>query len=170
MKTMRVAPRAAALVAAGPLIATLVSCGSNTPTNADAAPSGTPSPARAASTPATGEAGRGIDRPITERDVVGVWNNHHDTELHQQIRFTRDHEWHEDQHGTRNIYHGTWEITGKRTVLLHDWDEEIRFSPDNYNEFTVVSFDHVLTKDKDAHPACRRLRHDGHEQVNESSG
>ncbi|MGI5423731.1 hypothetical protein [Streptomyces sp. CA-179760] len=86
----------------------------------------------------------------------GVWNNHRDTELHQQIRFTRDHEWHEDQHGTRNIYHGTWEITGKRTVLLHDWDEEIRFSPDNYNEFTVVSFDHVLTKDKDADPAAAR--------------
>ncbi|MFF8911605.1 hypothetical protein [Streptomyces olivaceoviridis] len=31
----------------------------------------------------------------------------------------------------------TWEITGKRTVMLHDWEEELRFSPDNYNEFTV---------------------------------
>ncbi|MFE4057251.1 hypothetical protein ACFXP3_13300 [Streptomyces sp. NPDC059096] len=154
MKTMRVAPRAAALVAAGPLIATLVSCSSNIPT--DAVPSGSPSPSRTDSIPVTGDAGGGIDRPIAERDVVGVWNNHQDTELHQQIRFTRDHEWHEDQHGTRNIYHGTWGITGKRTVLLHEWDEEIRFSPYNYNEFTVVSFDHVLTKDKDADPAAAR--------------
>ncbi|WP_052768763.1 hypothetical protein [Streptomyces humi] len=87
--------------------------------------------------------------------MIGVWNNHRDTDLHQQIRFSRDHEWHEDQHGTQNIYHGTWEITGKRTVMLHDWEEEIRFSPDNYNEFTVISFDHILTKDSDTTASAR---------------
>lgn len=153
MKTRRVASRAAALLAAGPLMFTLASCDPDAP--ADDGSRRTPAQRQTAPTTSGTTNASGIDRPITEADVIGVWNNHRDADLHQQIRFTADHEWHEDQHGTRNIYQGTWEITGKRTVMLHDWEEEIRFSPDNYKEFTVISFAHILTKDSNTATSAR---------------
>lgn len=46
-----------------------------------------------------------------------------------------------------NIYHGTWDILNNRTVMLHDWDEELGLSPGNNRELTV-SLNHVLTSDE----------------------
>lgn len=87
-------------------------------------------------------------RQLTERDVVGTWINHKDKNIHQKIVFHANHTWNEDQHGTKNIYHGSWKITGKRTINLQPWDEDIVFSKGNYNEMTVVAYDHTLTKEK----------------------
>lgn len=132
-------------VAAVCLIASaLTACSTGMP---DERTTGTSQSSATSATPATSSANQDAG-PITEADVVGVWNNHHDPGIKQQIRFTADHQWHEDQHGKKDIYHGTWEITGDHTVMLHDWEEELRFTPGDNREFTVVSFDHVLTKDE----------------------
>lgn len=138
MRTTSIA-RGAGLATACIVASALTACSTGTP---DERPTGTSqSSATSATSSASQDAGS-----ITDADVVGVWNNHHDPEIKQQIRFTADHEWHEDQHGEKDICHGMWEITGDRTVILHDWEEELRFTPGDNREFTVVSFDHVPTK------------------------
>lgn len=87
-------------------------------------------------------------RQLTDSDVVGVWVNHINTDIHQQITFHANHTWNENQHGVTNIYHGTWKITGKNRINLQPWDEDIVFAPGNYNQMTVVSFNHTLTKNR----------------------
>lgn len=85
---------------------------------------------------------------LTDADVVGVWVNHINTDIHQQITFHSDHTWNENQHGVTNIYHGTWSITGKNRINLQPWNDDIVFSKNNFRKMTVVSFNHVLTKNK----------------------
>ena len=81
---------------------------------------------------------------VTTDDVVGVWVNHRDKDIHQQITFIRNHHWRENQHGQKDIYKGTWKITGKHEITLAPYDEVIRFSNNNH-KMTVVNYDHVLT-------------------------
>ncbi|WP_412990291.1 hypothetical protein ACLJJ6_04830 [Pediococcus siamensis] len=85
---------------------------------------------------------------ITDEDVVGVWVNHINKDIHQQITFLSNHTWKENQHGQTNIYSGKWKITGPYTINLSPYDEDIRFTKNNFNEMTVISYDHVLTKNK----------------------
>lgn len=132
------------MVAVCLITSALTACSTGTPDEGAATASQSPAASAMQATPTAAEDAA----PITDEDVVGVWNNHRDPEIQQQIRFTADHEWHEDQRGTKDIYHGTWEITRDRTVVLHDWEEELRFTPGNNRKFTVVSFDHLLTKDE----------------------
>lgn len=81
---------------------------------------------------------------VTTDDVVGVWVNHRDKDIHQQITFTKNHHWRENQHGQKDVYKGTWKITGKREITLAPYDEVIRFSNNNH-KMTVINYDHVLT-------------------------
>lgn len=83
---------------------------------------------------------------ITDQDVIGTWINHKDKDIHQKIVFHKNHTWNEDQHGTKNIYHGTWKITGNRKINLKPYDEDIVFTKGNFKRMTVVSYNHVLTK------------------------
>lgn len=32
-------------------------------------------------------------KQITSKDVVGVWINHHNKDIHQKITFTKNHQW-----------------------------------------------------------------------------
>ncbi|WP_040468650.1 hypothetical protein [Limosilactobacillus gastricus] len=82
---------------------------------------------------------------VTTTDVVGVWVNHHDKDIHQQITFTKDHHWRENQHHQKDIYKGTWKITGKHEITLAPYGEVIRFSKNN-QVMTVINYDHVLTR------------------------
>lgn len=82
---------------------------------------------------------------VTIDDVVGVWVNHRDKDIHQQITFNKNHHWRENQHGQKDIYKGTWKITGKHQITLAPYDEVIKFSNHNL-KMTVVNYDHVLTR------------------------
>ncbi len=88
---------------------------------------------------------RAASSRVTTDDVVGVWVNHHDKDIHQQITFTKNHHWRENQHGQKDIYKGTWKITGKHEITLAPYDEVIRFSKNNH-KMTVINYDHVLTR------------------------
>lgn len=124
---VRTAPCAAAAIAATLLAAALPACSNGTADGGDD-PSAPPSQSQppTSTTSSASEADQGTS--ITEKDVVGTWVNHHDPEIEQEVRFKADHTWSEDQHGTENIYHGTWEITGDRTFMLQDWEEELQFT------------------------------------------
>ncbi|WP_164508105.1 hypothetical protein [Lapidilactobacillus wuchangensis] len=87
-------------------------------------------------------------RQITTKDVVGVWVNHHDKDIHQKITCTKNHQWHENQHGVKNIYSGSWQIIGKRTIKLAPYGEKIVFNKYNRQQMNVVSYHHILNKKK----------------------
>ena len=56
---------------------------------------------------------------VTTDDVVGVWVNHHDKDIHQQITFTKNHHWRENQHGQKDIYKGTGRLLASMRLPLH---------------------------------------------------
>jgi hypothetical protein len=85
---------------------------------------------------------------ITTKDVVGVWINHYNKDIHQKITFTKNHKWRENQHGVKNIYSGTWKIVGKRTIKLAPYGEKIVFNKNNQRQMNVVSYHHILNKEK----------------------
>ena len=83
---------------------------------------------------------------ITDTDVVGVWINHHNKDIHQKITFTADHKWKENQHHVTNIYSGTWKRIGHNQILLAPYNEKIHLYGDNYQTMNVLSYDHILNK------------------------
>lgn len=83
---------------------------------------------------------------IKTSDIVGVWINHHNKDIHQKITFTKNHHWHENQHGVKNIYSGTWKIVGKRTIKLAPYGEKIVINRNNKRRMNVVSYHHILNK------------------------
>lgn len=83
---------------------------------------------------------------ITDADVVGVWINHHNKDIHQKITFTADHKWKENQHHVTNIYSGTWKRIGHNQILLAPYNEKIHLYGDNYQTMNVLSYDHILNK------------------------
>lgn len=85
-------------------------------------------------------------KQIKDSDIVGVWINHHNKDIHQKITFTKNHHWHENQHGVKNIYSGTWKIVGKRTIKLAPYGEKIVISKKNNHQMNVVSYHHILNK------------------------
>lgn len=85
---------------------------------------------------------------ISDKDVIGVWVNHRNKDIHQQITFTKDHKWYENQHNIKNIYTGTWKIVGNRTIMLSPYHEKIVFNKHNIKKMNVVSYHHILTKNK----------------------
>ncbi|WP_334340114.1 hypothetical protein [Companilactobacillus sp. HBUAS56275] len=85
-------------------------------------------------------------KQIKTSDIVGVWINHHNKDIHQKITFTKNHRWHENQHGVKNIYSGTWKIVGKRTIKLAPYGEKIVINKNNKRQMNVVSYHHILNK------------------------
>ncbi|WP_119317574.1 hypothetical protein [Companilactobacillus formosensis] len=85
-------------------------------------------------------------KQIRDKDVVGVWINHHNKNLHQKITFHKNHKWNENQHGVKNIYSGTWKIVGKRTISLSPYGEKIVFNKHNIKKINVVNYHHILNK------------------------
>lgn len=85
-------------------------------------------------------------KKINDKDVVGVWINHRNKNLHQKITFHKNHKWNENQHGVKNIYSGTWKIVGKRTISLAPYGERIVFDKHNVKKINVVSYHHILNK------------------------
>lgn len=85
-------------------------------------------------------------KEISDEDVVGIWINHHNKQLHQKITFHKNHKWNEDQQGVKNIYSGTWKIIGKRTIRLAPYGEKIVFNKNNVKQINVVNYHHILTK------------------------
>ena len=83
---------------------------------------------------------------INDADVVGVWINHHNKEIHQKITFTADHKWKENQHHVTNIYSGTWKRIGHNQILLAPYNEKIHLYGDKYQTMKVLSYDHILNK------------------------
>ena len=64
-----------------------------------------------------------LHRPVKkerskDKDIVGVWINHIDTDINQKITFHADHTWTENQHNVDNIYSGTWSIKGDHSIYL----------------------------------------------------
>lgn len=87
-------------------------------------------------------------QPLKESDVVGVWVNHRDKSIHQRITFNSNHRWTEEQHHHKNIYHGTWKITGRNNVTLGPYGNPIRFSKNN-KQMNLLDFHEILTKPTD---------------------
>jgi hypothetical protein len=87
-------------------------------------------------------------KQITSKDIVGVWINHHNKDIHQKITFTKNHHWRENQQGIKNIYSGTWKIVGKRTIKLTPYDEKIVIDKNDINQMNVVNYHHILNKEK----------------------
>ena len=85
---------------------------------------------------------------IEDKDIVGVWINHIDTDINQKITFKADHTWTENQHNVDNIYSGTWSITGDHRIYLEPYGETIEINPDNIKEMNVVRYNHKLTKEE----------------------
>lgn len=85
-------------------------------------------------------------KKISDKDIVGVWTNHHNKNLHQKITFHKNHKWNENQHGVTNIYSGTWKIVGKRTISLAPYGEKIVINKHNVNQMNVVNYHHILNK------------------------
>ncbi len=85
-------------------------------------------------------------KKIRDKDVVGVWINHHNKNLHQKITFHKNHKWNENQHGVKNIYSGTWKIVGKRTINLAPYGEKIVFDKHDVKKIDVVNYHHILNK------------------------
>ncbi|AUI71161.1 membrane protein [Companilactobacillus alimentarius] len=85
-------------------------------------------------------------KKITTKDITGVWINHHNKSIHQKITFTKNHKWHENQHGVKDIYSGTWKIIGKRTIKLAPYGEKIIINKHNRQQMRVVNYDHILNK------------------------
>lgn len=85
-------------------------------------------------------------KKISDKDIVGVWTNHHNKNLHQKITFHKNHKWNENQRGITNIYSGTWKIVGKRTISLAPYGEKIVINKHNVNQMNVVSYHHILNK------------------------
>ncbi|OBZ32862.1 hypothetical protein [Megasphaera sp. DISK 18] len=86
-------------------------------------------------------------RAIEDKDIVGVWINHIDTDINQKITFKADHTWTENQHNVDNIYSGTWSISGDHSIYLEPYGETIEINPDNLKEMNVVRYHHRLTKE-----------------------
>ena len=84
---------------------------------------------------------------IEDKDIVGVWINHIDTDINQKITFNADHTWTENQHNVDNIYSGTWSIKGDHSIYLEPYGETIEINPDNIKEMNVVRYHHRLTKE-----------------------
>ena len=84
---------------------------------------------------------------IEDKDIVGVWINHIDTDINQKITFHADHTWTENQHNVDNIYSGTWSIKGDHSIYLEPYGETIEINPDNLKEMNVVRYNHRLTKE-----------------------
>lgn len=84
---------------------------------------------------------------IEDKDIVGVWINHIDTDINQKITFNADHTWTENQHNVDNIYSGTWSIKGDYSIYLEPYGETIEINPDNVKEMNVVRYHHRLTKE-----------------------
>ena len=87
-------------------------------------------------------------RAIEDKDIVGVWINHIDTDINQKITFNADHTWTENQHNVDNIYSGTWSISGDHSIYLEPYGETIEINPDNLKEMNVVRYHHRLTKEE----------------------
>jgi len=88
------------------------------------------------------------DQPsLTDQDVVGIWDNHHNKNIHQQITFTADHKWRENQHHITNIYSGTWKLSHHNQILLAPYDETIQLYGKHFDTMNVLSYDHILTKE-----------------------
>lgn len=87
-------------------------------------------------------------RAIEDKDIVGVWINHIDTDINQKITFKADHTWTENQHNVDNIYSGTWSISGDHSIYLEPYGETIEINPDNLKEMNVVRYHHRLTKEE----------------------
>jgi len=83
---------------------------------------------------------------LTDQDVVGVWVNHHNKDIHQQITFTADHKWKENQHHVTNIYSGTWKIVDHHQISLAPYGETIRLYGNNFNTMNVLNYNHILNK------------------------
>lgn len=83
---------------------------------------------------------------INDADVVGVWINHRNKEIHQKITFTADHKWKENQHHVTNIYSGTWKRIGHNQILLAPYNEKIHLYGTNFRTMNVLSYDHILNK------------------------
>lgn len=87
-------------------------------------------------------------QPLKDSDVVGVWINHRDQSIHQRITFKSNHRWTEEQHHHKNIYHGTWKITGRNNVTLGPYGNPIRFSKNN-KQMNLLDFHEILIKQND---------------------
>ncbi|WP_246766948.1 hypothetical protein [Lactiplantibacillus plantarum] len=85
---------------------------------------------------------------LTEADVVGVWINHHNKDIHQQITFTADHKWKENQHHVTNIYSGTWKVIGHNQISLSPYGEKIQLSGHDFSTMDVLNYHHILNKQK----------------------
>lgn len=83
---------------------------------------------------------------LTDADVVGVWVNHHNREIHQKITFTADHKWKENQHHVTNIYSGTWKRIGHNQILLAPYNEKIRLYGTGFKMMNVLAYHHILNK------------------------
>lgn len=56
---------------------------------------------------------------VTTDDVVGVWVNHRDQDIHQQITFTKNHHWRENQHGQRTFTRVPGRLPESMKLPLH---------------------------------------------------
>lgn len=83
---------------------------------------------------------------MTDADVIGVWINHHNKDIHQKITFTADHRWKENQHHVTNIYSGTWKRIGHNQILLAPYNEKIHLYGNNYQTMNVLNYNHILNK------------------------
>lgn len=88
-------------------------------------------------------------KALTEQEVIGVWVNHHNKEIHQKITFTADHQWQENQHHVANIYSGTWKLVGHHEISLAPYGEIIRLSGKRFKTMNVLNYHHILTKQSD---------------------
>ncbi|MFD1670955.1 hypothetical protein ACFQ5M_02455 [Agrilactobacillus yilanensis] len=87
-----------------------------------------------------------LNSPVTDHDVVGVWINHHNKDIHQQITFTADYRWTENQHNVTNIYSGTWKIIGQDEIQLAPYGEKIQLYGRHYKQMNVLNYNHILNK------------------------
>jgi len=87
------------------------------------------------------------EKSLTDHEVVGVWINHHNKEIHQKITFTANYKWRENQNGFTNIYTGNWKQIGDNKVLLTPYDEKIQFYGDDFKTVKVLNYNHILNKE-----------------------
>lgn len=85
-------------------------------------------------------------KTLTDADVVGIWINHHDKDIHQKIKFTANHKWRENQHGVTDIYSGTWKRIDNDKISLAPYGEKIQLYGDHFQTMKVLSYNHILNK------------------------
>lgn len=138
---MKISKKITALLMIGLFSAFLAGCGQDG--SAQSQPSA--NAAQASTVDASSSASK--KGPIEDKDIVGVWINHIDTDINQKITFKADHTWTENQHDVDNIYSGTWSIKGDHSIYLEPYGETIEINPDNVKEMNVVRYNHRLTKE-----------------------